>query len=174
MICRQPSKQPLPLTALFITAVLLTFAPELISALPAVSAAPPPIRLHIALCAPGGDHPLIDKLSYYIEKTPSLHIRLSRHTAGELFSQPPPAPDVFIWPADLVPPDGSPVHSSSPCVYTPAAGEALALAVNSESAQIHASSALIAFLCAAPHHNGRRSFLPETDFACTERHLRLQ
>ncbi len=124
---------------------LLVYAPEIYTAVSTQYTVKQPRRilLRVSLCTQdaAAEKAILNALQLYMKEFPSIHLRITRPSADELFSQPDPQSDLFIFPATL------PTPSSS--FRYEAANEHLCYAVHKDTSDAEAAGALLSHLLAA-------------------------
>ncbi len=139
-------KSVLHAAALFVLCLLLTYAPEILSAVSAPYALSTPRRvlLRIALSTQDADtvSSLNDVLNAYQRAHPAVHLRVVRVDAGDLGALPDPAPDVYLFSDALA---GASLPPARP--YLPEHGQALLCCASPQALEPHAAAQLIDFLC---------------------------
>lgn len=94
-------KHALRICAAFTLCALLVYAPEIYTAIsdPYEPASAARVLLRIALCTQDAESAdaFYDALTIYMKQSPTVHLRVTREGAQQLFSLPSPQPDVFVF-----------------------------------------------------------------------------
>ena len=121
---------------------LLVYAPEIYSAVSTQYpvAQPQRILLRVSLCTQdaAAEKAILSSLQLYMKEFPTIHLRITRPSTDDLFSQPDPQPDLFIFPASLPTPSSTFQHE--------VADERLCYAVHKESNNVEAANGLLSHL----------------------------
>lgn len=147
------------LAALVLFALLLAFAPDLLTAVsaPYRVKTDPRVLLRVVLCTRDGDAvaSLYKALDGFRAENPSVHLRVTRADEEQLAALSEPLPDVYLYPEDaalsaqrlfapLESPEGAPARYAQ--AYVPESGETLLCAVGAHARQAAAARALAAYL----------------------------
>ena len=123
---------------------LLVYAPEIYTAVSTQYpvAQPQRILLRVSLCTQDAtaEKAILSALQLYMKEVPTIHLRITRPSTDDLFSQPDPQPDLFIFPAGLPTPSSTFQHE--------AADERLCYAIHKDANNAEAAHALLSHLLA--------------------------